>query len=81
MLCKYALDKVKAEPEKLLYLLKEAFGCDWLTVAMPLTIEASERLLYRVCAAYRIRGLELGFDYVMVQEGLLNRENSTFVSA
>lgn len=81
MLCNCALEKVKAEPEKLLHLLKESFGCDWSTVAVPLTMEASERLLYRVCATYGIRGLELGFDHVMVREGPLNRENSTFASA
>ena len=81
MLCNCASGKVKAEPEKLLQLLKEAFGCDLSMVAQPLTMEASERLLYRVCAAYGVRGLELGFDHVTVQEGPLNWENSTFGSA
>lgn len=82
MLCNCASGKVKAEPEKLIKLLEETFECDDLSkVDTPLTMEASERLLYRVCAAYGIRGLELGFDHIMVQEGPLNWENSTFGSA
>lgn len=74
--------KVQAEPAKLVKLLEETFECDDLSkVDTPLSVEASEKLLYRVCAAYGVRGWEVLFGDVLVQEAPWSRKDSTFARA